>query len=479
MKGVFLFWISSRSWRIIVSVYLLFLLFDALTGGLRLQDQASDARLYLRLMETFWTQKTLTQDVCPGYPALLWSIKAAFGSLAPLPVVQGLLFCLALLTFGRGLVALGATELQSGVIASGMFFTEIRNSTAAVLTDATGLSFAIAALGALMIVVGNPKKKRWWYFLAFAASAAYLIRPVYLFLLPTLPLIGLGLYLSMRNRLPTIREGVRLALITTCTVSLPLLTYCSLRYGMTGNFGLVSAGGINLIGISGQLLEPGMLSSLSEDVRPLAARILEERKRPDRRIPPYLKWKSPRMSTFGVNARLLSDQYNDMIWAIAVPLISEKGVDPSVFPQQGMDASAINLRLKKLSLEIIGQDPLVYLNWFRRALIVTLGMLFASRMIFYPLVACTLLFLFSSFFRRSPQLLDAILTMTPSDRRLIEITMLPAIVFFLMKVFLVISVEQPDIRYISAAFAPAAAAAMAFLYVTSFRYWKILTGVKH
>ena len=85
--------------------------------------------------------------------------------------------------------------------------------------------------------------------LASAVSAAYHIRPSYLFLVPLVP--GLGLVLSRIGdpACSWARRGIfRRRLRRPCCV--PLLGYCAARYFITGHFGLVSFAGYNLAGLA-------------------------------------------------------------------------------------------------------------------------------------------------------------------------------------------------------------------------------------
>ena len=67
-------------------------------------------------------------------------------------------------------------------------------------------------------------------------------------------------------------------LVGLCSIAIvPFLLFCFLRWVVVGHFGLVSFGGMNIIGIAGQFLTEDMIPKLPETVQPLAVRVLATR----------------------------------------------------------------------------------------------------------------------------------------------------------------------------------------------------------
>jgi hypothetical protein len=121
----------------------------------------------------------------------------------------------------------------------------------------------------------------------------------------------------------------------------PFLGWCGLRWAMVEHFGLVSFGGFNVIGITGQLLEQDTVERLSEAAQPLASEILERRNRID-------DWK------FKYSYSVFEENYNPMVWKIAVPATQKL---------YGDNSRKTNFELTRLSREVIRHRPVGYLIW--------------------------------------------------------------------------------------------------------------------
>ena len=151
-----------------------------------------------------------------------------------------------------------------------------RNQIAYVLSDFPSMLMAIAAIGCLFRLVCSPRALLPWLGLAFTVSAAYHIRPAYLFLVALVPCLGLVLsWFRERSNIRSVRcWGFVAALAAACLA--PLAAYCTARFLVIGRFGLVNYGGYTLSGLASELLDPEIDGELPARHRPLAEAIREQ-----------------------------------------------------------------------------------------------------------------------------------------------------------------------------------------------------------
>jgi hypothetical protein len=186
--------------------------------------------------------------------------------------------------------------------------------------------------------------------IAAATFLTWLTRPAYLFLILLVPLVcELGQTPNATASPKSSRWRIRLEVIAATL--LPVLAWCTLQWAVVGRFAVVSLGGYNLIGISGQFLDEDVLSELPEHLKPLGERALENRRRmegqlamPDAEPLSYLRMES---------------RYDDTLWRIFVPAAEEV---------LGKDAhDAVNSQLKEMATAIIWLRPKAYLIWLAKA----------------------------------------------------------------------------------------------------------------
>jgi hypothetical protein len=248
-------------------------------------------------------------------------------------------------------------------------------------------------------------------------------------------------------QVPLDRRGiVRLFAMLSVASLGPLLAYCGFRWFVTGDFGLVSFGGYNLIGVSGQLLDEETAAKLSPDVRPLALAILQRRSANP-------QWEAP--ETFWAMERM----YNVMVWQTAIPAAQELYGDNPV---------QINRAVGWLSREVIFRRPAAYLRWLvwsgREGLRSLLVLFITDKGTRLCLLAILVLQGVVAVKRwrtgRLPGALPA------SEPTFVEVNLLLwiAIAFAAAKLLLVITVEVPNHRYLSGAiiFAPPLMAVLAW-----------------
>lgn len=314
------------------------------TGGLAPVRQVDTASY--ESFPSLLTVASLEQTRTFLYPFFLQAATAVFGvdAIAWVPVLQLGIWLVAIGCWG---LALHACRFSSARVLSAslpLYGLPFAWRYASVLTpDLLGCSFALLAASTWLVLVFHPTI-RWAYLLtALFIFASYQTKPVYLFLVPWIPIatwIARG-WLFQWDK--TARNAAYRASLASIV---PFLAWCTLRWTLVGHFGLVSFGGYNIVGITGQLLQAEQLSHLSEPSRELAERILAERSnRPD--------WDS----SGGFDR--VSQQFNPMVWEIAVPIASDL---------EGGETKKINARLSRFSREVIIADPTAYCVWLLRAI---------------------------------------------------------------------------------------------------------------
>jgi hypothetical protein len=215
--------------------------------------------------------------------------------------------------------------------------------TSMLTPDLLACSFSLVAAAAWLVAIYHPN--RWGMMMVAGACvfAAYQTKPVYLFLVPWLPIatwVARGwLFAWDRTALRSFYQASLVAIV-------PFIAWCTLRWMLVGHFGLVSFGGYNIVGITGQLVAPEHLQRLTARSQDLGERILAERtKRTD--------W-----NTSGAFDSV-TQQFNPMVWEIAVPIASEL---------EGGEPKRINARLSQFSREILLASPKEYGIWLLRAM---------------------------------------------------------------------------------------------------------------
>ena len=342
-------WIPKDARKSLAVLAVLLVLVLQLSGGLRVAPGGPDTEGYLAL-RGLRVPEALAGVGTVGYPILLNLTTMASPTLEVLPYLQVGLHIFGVFCFLAGLGALGIGGLTATLICGSLLFSNLAlGSSRLILTDAPASSLAIMAIGHTLVVVGGRRGVWPWVGLAGATFLAYQIRPAYIFLVPFVPLLGLGLALlaleteDVKARWKTI--GVALVAATF----LPFLSFCCLRWIITGQFGLASSSGSMSIGVVGQFLDDDLVADLPADLRVLAGRALIRRQElPDLRVSDAgemadrSRIESRHAATQLMFVNLMAPIQKDSSW-----LLQFRGKQDNL--------------LSRLSLEIIRRRPRLYL----------------------------------------------------------------------------------------------------------------------
>lgn len=311
-------------------------------GGMAVQTQP-DTQGYWEADLSSW-RAAAAQTRTLGYPLLLRAAANLGPSLAAVPYLQFALHAAAVAALFAGLRRYGFAPSAALAAASVLFYSRFFLEYVAVaLPDAPSLSCAVVAVACIAAAAARSGAIA-WIGLTLAIAAAYHLRPAYLFLLPLAPLLGLAL--AWLKREPEARTPwLPLAVGLTAAAAGPFFLYCGLRAATVGHFGLVSFGGYNVIGISGQWLTPEAARELPAHLQPLAEVMLRRRaEAPDERPPAgYFE---------------MYENFNPTVWQVAAPAAAEL---------YGDDDVQANARLADLAKRLIWLKPAAYLRWLKPA----------------------------------------------------------------------------------------------------------------
>lgn len=290
---------------------------------------------------------TLTSIRTPGYPAFL-KVASLFGAdHAAVPTLQMLVYFGAAAVF---LAVLRRTTASTGfalAAASSLLYANILHGYVATVATDT-LAAALGILACTATIAFASRGSVWSGLLVIlSAAAAWLVRPAYLFVIVLCPVLA-SLTSSVVARETARPRGSVLARVGLMVV-LPLLAYCGLRQAVVGQFGIVSFGGYNLVGITGQFLEEGDLPRLPEDLRPIAAGALEHRAS---EAPRGLYATEPRLHYLR-----MENDYDPTIWSDFVPA-AERAAG---------EGQPINGPLRRLGTALLFQHPRDYAVWVVKA----------------------------------------------------------------------------------------------------------------
>lgn len=167
-----------------------------------------------------------------------------------------------------------AVSLPLAII-SGAYRLDVILYTHLLLPDSLALSFSLASVGfCLLAMFAESRKGLTIMATALAVFVAYQLKPSYLYLTVSIPLLSVGgVLLCQREHW---KDRFRLFVVPlVAAVVVPLLMFCGIRYAVVGNFGLVSAGGYQLIGLAGNFLDNQTVLSMPDELKPFAAKVAE------------------------------------------------------------------------------------------------------------------------------------------------------------------------------------------------------------
>jgi len=229
-------------------------------------------------------REALENHRTPVYPLFLKLTGRWFPDFQAVPATQYVLYCLAVLLFFRGLTTLQANGIRNALIAGALLYSnllfQLANEIGADCLAATGL---IAVFALMLIWTSGRTRAGELTMLGAAVFFTWLTRPAYLFLILLVPVLSSLCRVPAGTPLPRL-PGWRIQRRLIAGMLLPLFAYCSLQWFVVGRFAVVSLGGYNLIGISGQFLDEATLEQLPAHLQPLGREALKQQQRMDGKL---------------------------------------------------------------------------------------------------------------------------------------------------------------------------------------------------
>ena len=292
--------------------------------------------------------QALTSIRTLGYPLLLKAVAVVSPDYTVIPWVHLVMLCAAVFFFDFALRRFGASPWQAVAASSALVYAllPLRTPVGLVLTDFPGEVLAVTAVGCLFWVAAEPRRPLGWLLLTVGLLAAYQVRPVYLFLIPLAPCLGLWL-MWLRTRHAGVSFAWKWPLAGLLTAScLPLAAFCLLRLAMVGSFGLVSFAGYSLSGLAVEMLDSSLVErELPPRLQPLAQEMLKERQ--ERGWPNSFADGRVYMGRYERN-------FSTNIYGIAVPTVKRLFGDSPI---------VVNRELADFSRQVIAQRKGRYLLW--------------------------------------------------------------------------------------------------------------------
>jgi hypothetical protein len=331
---------SSRKWLLIpLGAALLMFVGLAVTGRFqyRLEPDSQDYIDY-----SFRTLAVAVSGIrTPGYPLFVAIAKSTFG-IAAIPFFHWALYSAAVMLLFFGLVRVGVRASSSAVCCAAMMFSRsLTDLGPAVLSDSLAISLAVAAVATALFCVSPGADWKHWFLLSVLVTADYLVRPALLFMLLLVPMLVAWLDFWILRRRDVWYKRFQRALLCAIATILPFIAYCGLRLLVVGEFGFVSFAGYNIVGIAGQAIDEDVIDKIPTESQQLA-RLIVERRDPLSSYQPPTDYES------------MEEMFNLVVWQVAVPTAKELfGDNPKV----------INLKLKKLSQQVLRLRPGFYRQW--------------------------------------------------------------------------------------------------------------------
>ena len=200
-----------------------------------------------------------------GYPIFLATLKALTGGYDSLATVQFIFYALSVLTFWFVLVRSGAERWLAFALSIPLIYNPIVQLHGHILTsDTLGLAFALFVVSAIIAACHFSKNNLIWILVAISLFASYQIRPSNLYLIVFVILFGLILWVMKRffqKSQEAWKPAFKPFFLRLLIVSLlPFLLFSALRGVTVGHFGLVSYGGLNVIGIIAPMIDKSLIS---------------------------------------------------------------------------------------------------------------------------------------------------------------------------------------------------------------------------
>ncbi|MBF0339799.1 MAG: hypothetical protein HQL95_02395 [Magnetococcales bacterium] len=403
-----------------------------------------------------------------GYPLFLNLIHKVFNDFSVIATVQLVIHELSITALFFGLLRFGFHAWGALFAVLPLFF--FNSFFSCMLTDSLVMSTGLFTLAQIFYMHGKVEKPTVpeWIVLSILLALSYHMHPRNLSYLIIAPLAGLLLYYSKnvilhgRMRWNQFRSVV---ISYALVVTVPFFCYCLFRFVVVGHFGLVSFGGINIIGVTVPMMQQATLSRLSQDVQPLAKKILDETGRLN-----LQKFDPPTRDHFILGYRFykpleMTRHYNTHIHVVSVPAVVEL---------QGVDNVRNNKLLLKLATETILLYPVEYVRWVLSGLINAVN----YNKVYIENVNLVLLFVFLIFFRWVAGIASCEKkgkSYLMLDHQFSVLSAVAIMVFFLMSL-LVVLVEPPLVRYMEVATVLVPSLISFLLWKIACQSWLLLTG---
>ena len=383
-----------------------------------------------------------------GYPFFLTLDPASDKSFRLIPALQLLLHVAAVLLFYRALRAWGYPSGVASLVATSVLWSNCQLRFVQMLTpDCVAHSLAVMAISWTLILIRKPTVPVWTA-LGATVFLTYQMRPAYLFLLPMIPLLIVGLEWLKDFPSGNFARACRSAMIAGLVTIVPLFVFGAWRWSVVGTFGLVSFGGYNAAGVFGQFVDAGLVAELPPAVRPvcdaalaLRPRVYQEAGLPDEITTSYIA---------------IEQRFDASTWQVFFPaareVVKRNGLDPE-------SAIAINQELSQVARAIVIARPRYFAIWLVKATARGIYILFSELIVnlfvfLLMLTAATLQF--ATAFRRK-----SVASLTEPSCDYVTPLLLIALLFSASKLALVVITTPPLSRFIDPAgvFWPAVLAA--------------------
>ena len=222
-----------------------------------------------------------------------------------------------------------------------------------IMTDTLAAAAAIMAIGLVLQSAKRECRSRWILVgIAGVTTAGWLIRPAYLFLVAAVPILSTVLQFRGGSGVrSSFREIMQHWLKMTTLVCLPVLLWCLLRLMVVQSFGIVSFGGFNLVGITGQFLQREEIKRLPEELQPLALQAFARLNQ----LPPE---PLPMREADALNYLRIEYNYDSYIWNVFTP---------AAYDVYGKDNRLVNAQLRRIATAIVWIKPGHYAVWLIKA----------------------------------------------------------------------------------------------------------------
>jgi hypothetical protein len=310
-------------------------------------ERTPDSATYLEVLGRDGLPARLSHFRTLLFPALLAAVRVASPDFSWLPTIHALLFAGAVATFFAGLRRFGLGPWHALAVTVPLLASRgAVESIPWMMSEALSASLAVLAVSALLAAVSTPRSAWPWVGVGLATFLACQARPATLFLVPLVPMLAPAL-VWLRGR-PPVSVGVNLWVVGAglAATALPLLAFCTLRAAVVGDFGLVSFGGMNLVGITGSLLTEASVVDLPTNLQSFGHDVLVER------AARGLTW--PWDERGELHPEPSTESYGHMIWDVALPA-AEARLGPI-----DQHAVAINHLLQRFNAAVIRAKPRAY-----------------------------------------------------------------------------------------------------------------------